>query len=181
MIMKASPDPDALVLNKKHTGRQKPSSLSHQCHNSYPRCWQGEVCFQVDNQLRAVASLLAPTTGRDREDITLASLTVASGGRRSLHEGATKDMLLPRLKRAAQRNSQVRTGRDVRFVGRVAALATDEGIELFAVPPNSEVRNTLWRPDAKKHGRWQSLGCKSVTNVFVVADEKGDASRSPYV
>jgi hypothetical protein len=30
MIMKASPDPDALVLNKKHTGRQKSSSLSHQ-------------------------------------------------------------------------------------------------------------------------------------------------------
>jgi hypothetical protein len=28
--MKASPDPDALVLNKQHTGRQKPSSLSHQ-------------------------------------------------------------------------------------------------------------------------------------------------------
>ena len=37
MIMKASPDPDALVLNKNHTGRQKSSSLSHQYYDSYDR------------------------------------------------------------------------------------------------------------------------------------------------
>src|SRR5208337_2743321 len=33
IVIKASPDPDALVLNKQHTGRQKPSSLSHQFPN----------------------------------------------------------------------------------------------------------------------------------------------------
>jgi hypothetical protein len=60
-----------------------------------------------------------------------------------------------------------------RFVGCVAALETETGVELFAVTAAGEVRYTLWRPDAKKKDAWHSLGGDGVLFVCAVADEAG--------
>jgi len=59
MIMKASPDPDALFLNKQKTGRQKPSSLSHQFRvnkGTYPArpLRLGNVAFPTVAYSRAI-------------------------------------------------------------------------------------------------------------------------------
>jgi hypothetical protein len=59
------------------------------------------------------------------------------------------------------------------FVGRVAALATDDGIELFAVTAGGEVQTTSWHPDSSTPGRWRSLGGEYVTHVVAIADEAG--------
>ena len=60
-----------------------------------------------------------------------------------------------------------------RFIGRVAALATGDSIELFGVTATGEVQYATWQPDGKPPVAWQSLGEQDATHVFGVEDEHG--------
>jgi hypothetical protein len=60
------------------------------------------------------------------------------------------------------------------FIGRVAALAIDDGVELFAVTPQGAVQYTKWHANDKSPAHWLNLGEDAVTHISASADIDGN-------
>lgn len=59
------------------------------------------------------------------------------------------------------------------FVGRVAALAVNDGLELFGVTAEGGVQHKIWQLGVEEKSHWRSLGGESITHVSATEDDSG--------